>query len=108
MDAQEYRPVPHTLPWLGEIIPTPSPFGSGSSASGSALTPTGIDLLVDHPPHYKQGSIEVIDAIEGLGLADDYHLANAVKYICRCRHKGNVEQDIRKAIWYLERKLRKG
>lgn len=92
LDMQEWTmPIRHA-PWLGEIIPGEVPLTD----------------LVDHPPHYTKGKIEVIDAIEGMGLADDYHLAAAVKYIARCRHKGNVEQDIRKAIWYLERKLRKG
>lgn len=58
---------------------------------------------VDHPSHYNMGSIEVIDAIEtwGLGFSD----GNAVKYIARHRHKGTPVQDIKKAIWYLNRHL---
>jgi len=57
--------------------------------------------LVNHPPHYTTGKIEVIDFIEDQDLP--YHLANAVKYIARCRHKGTEAQDINKAIWYLQR-----
>jgi hypothetical protein len=56
---------------------------------------------VDHPAHYTAGKIEVIDFIEDQDLP--YHLANAIKYICRCRYKGTQEQDIEKAIWYLKR-----
>lgn len=61
---------------------------------------------VNHPLHYNQGAIEVIDAIEDWGLG--FNLGNAVKYIARCEHKGNKEQDIKKAIWYMERELKKG
>ena len=32
-------------------------------------------------------------------------LGNAIKYIWRANLKGNPEQDLRKAIWYLEREL---
>lgn len=56
---------------------------------------------VNHPSHYNQGSIECIDYIEDQKLP--FHLANAVKYIVRCRFKGSEEQDIDKAIFYLNR-----
>lgn len=59
--------------------------------------------MVKHPPHYTQGNIEVIDFIDDQKLG--YHLGNAIKYICRCRFKGHKEEDLKKAIWYLEREL---
>ena len=62
------------------------------------------DTIVTNPPHYTKG-IECIDFIESQGLDKDYHLANAIKYIVRCRHKGKLEEDIKKAIWYLTRRL---
>jgi hypothetical protein len=63
---------------------------------------------VDHPSHYNQGMIEVIDFCEDQNL--DLHLGTAVIYICRAEHKGTFEKDIEKAIWFLKRKLelRKG
>jgi len=63
---------------------------------------------ISKPPHYRKGKIEVIEVIEGLDLP--YHLGNAVKYIGRCRYKGTEIEDLKKAIWYLERyiKLREG
>lgn len=65
--------------------------------------PYSIDknTMVNHPPHYTQGTIEVIEVIEDWKLP--YHLGNAVKYIGRAGHKDNEKQDISKAIWYLER-----
>lgn len=55
---------------------------------------------VNHPSHYKLGTMEVIDAIEGLSLG--FHAGNVVKYVARYKAKGGVE-DLRKAKWYLER-----
>lgn len=55
---------------------------------------------VNSPAHYTSGTMEVIDAIEGLGLG--FHAANVVKYVARYKLKGGVE-DLRKAKWYLER-----
>jgi len=55
---------------------------------------------VNHPSHYNAGSLEVIDAIEGLQL--NFHAGNVVKYVARYKHKGGVE-DLKKAAWYLNR-----
>ena len=58
---------------------------------------------INHPAHYTFGSIEVIEAIEGLLLP--YHLGNALKYIARAGRKdpAKTEEDLRKAIWYINR-----
>lgn len=56
---------------------------------------------VDHPSHYNQGKIEVIDFIEDQNLG--FHDGSAVKYICRHQHKGKPIEDLEKAIWYLQR-----
>ena len=58
---------------------------------------------VNHPEHYNNGNTEAIEVIEDWNL--DFHLGNAVKYICRAPYKGNYEEDIKKAIWYLQRSL---
>jgi hypothetical protein len=60
---------------------------------------------VNHPPHYKTGGIETIDFIEAKSLG--YNLGNVVKYIARADHKGNREQDLLKARWYLNREISK-
>ena len=59
-----------------------------------------IDDPVNSPKHYTQGDMEVITAIEGLGL--DYHQCNVLKYISRYRFKNGME-DLQKAKWYVER-----
>lgn len=60
---------------------------------------------VNHPAHYTQGNIEVIDAIEDWEL--DFHRGNAVKYIARAGKKDPKKEveDIEKAIWYLKRNI---
>ena len=59
--------------------------------------------MVNHPPHYNFGNIEIIDAIEDWGLS--YHLGNTVKYVARAEHKGTLLEDLKKARWYLDRKI---
>ena len=58
---------------------------------------------VNHPAHYTDGKIEVIDFIEDKQLG--YHLGNAVKYISRAGKKDpeKTAEDLRKAVWYLNR-----
>ena len=60
---------------------------------------------VNSPAHYKVGGIETIDFIEAKGL--NYNLGNVVKYITRSDHKGNREEDLKKARWYLDREIMK-
>lgn len=57
--------------------------------------------FVDHPPHYNVGKIEVIDAIEDWRLG--FHEGNIIKYVARSKHKGKRAEDLKKAMWYLER-----
>lgn len=60
---------------------------------------------VNHPEHYNEGNIEAIAVIEDWSL--DFHLGNVVKYICRSGKKeGNEVQDLEKALWYLQRKIK--
>ncbi len=60
---------------------------------------------VDHPIHYNQGKIEVIEFLEDQTL--NFHRANAVKYICRAGRKNPDKEieDLEKGIWYLKRDI---
>lgn len=61
---------------------------------------------VNRPSHYTDGKIEVIDFIEDKKLG--FCLGNAIKYIARAGKKDTDKeaQDIKKAIWYLNRYLK--
>lgn len=58
---------------------------------------------VDHPLHYNQGQIEVIDYIEDIGMGEDFCAGNAIKYISRYKYKQKPLEDLQKAKWYVER-----
>jgi len=63
---------------------------------------------VNHPPHYTQGKVESIDAIES-ALGEEgfkgFLAGNAMKYIHRYRHKNGLE-DLKKARWYMDRLIK--
>ena len=63
--------------------------------------------VVNHPAHYTDGKIEVIDYIEDKKLG--YHLGNCVKYISRAGKKDPAKrlEDLKKAAWYLNREINK-
>lgn len=59
---------------------------------------------VNHPSHYGGDTpYEAIKVIEAWNL--DFHLGNTVKYISRAGKKDNLLQDLKKAKWYLDRKI---
>jgi len=61
--------------------------------------------LVNHPPHYADGGIECIEAIEAQLTAEEYRgylKGNIAKYVWREKHKGGTEL-LKKAQWYLSR-----
>lgn len=58
---------------------------------------------VDHPIHYNlhPSGVECIDVIEHMS----FNVGNAIKYLWRADYKADAQEDICKAIWYLEREL---
>ena len=61
--------------------------------------------MPNSPSYYTRGNIEVWDFIRDQEL--NYHLGNAIKYVCRAGYKGAATktQDLKKAIHYLENEL---
>ena len=55
------------------------------------------------PAYYKRGLTDVWDFIREQEL--NFHLGNAVKYICRAGYKDSKIQDLEKAIHYLKNEL---
>jgi hypothetical protein len=73
------------------------------------MTNTTPNDAVNHPSHYTQYPVEVIELTRHM----TFNRGNAVKYVARAGYKGGPEkelEDIDKAIWYLidERKLVEG
>jgi hypothetical protein len=64
---------------------------------------------VNHPSHYADKQIEVIDYIRDTLTPDgfvDYCIGNVIKYVSRWRKKGGKE-DLEKAVVYLQWALEK-
>ena len=73
------------------------------------LQSTDKEDLINKPPHYNYGSIETIDYIVDVlddGGALDYCQGNVIKYTgTRMFTKGDPKENIKKAIWYLNKML---
>ena len=63
--------------------------------------------IVNHPSHYTDGKIEVINFIEDKCL--NFHRGNAVKYIARAGKKDPTKEieDLKKAEWYIHREIQR-
>ena len=57
--------------------------------------------MVNHPPHYNKGSIEIIDFIQDWNL--DFITGNIIKYVTRSPYKNKPLEDLEKAKFYLDR-----
>lgn len=63
--------------------------------------------IINHPSHYTDGKIEVIDFIEEKQL--NFHRGNAIKYIARAgkKNKETEIEDLKKADWYINREIQR-
>ena len=59
--------------------------------------------MVDHPSHYNQG-IETIEYIESWSM--NFNTGNVIKYVTRAGYKNNQLEDMKKAMWYLQREIK--
>ena len=60
---------------------------------------------INHPDRYNSGGFECIDvmlAVFGKEVVQNFCILNAFKYIWRHKQKGGAE-DIKKAVWYLNK-----
>ena len=59
--------------------------------------------MVNHPPHYTghPSGVECIQITEHMSFC----IGNAIKYLWRADMKGSSIEDMRKAIWYIEREI---
>ena len=60
-------------------------------------------MATPSPTYYTRGTTPVWDFIRDQGL--NFHLGNAIKYICRAGYNDSKIQDLEKAIHYLENEL---
>lgn len=73
------------------------------------LTPTVEKVYdaVNNPSHYCEGrEYEPVDVAEDWGLDKDAYLFNVFTYISRAGRKDDILQDLEKARWYLDRRIK--
>lgn len=60
---------------------------------------------VEHPKHYTShpSGIECIQVTEHMSFC----LGNAIKYLWRADEKGAAIEDLKKAVWYIQREIEK-
>ena len=61
--------------------------------------------MVNHPKHYTShpSGVETIEITEHMNFC----LGNAIKYIMRSELKGKQLEDLKKAVWYIEREIKR-
>ena len=60
---------------------------------------------VNHPEHYggEGNTYEAINIIESYDM--NFNLGNVIKYTLRAGKKSDGIEDLRKAVWYLNREI---
>ena len=84
----------------------PIPFGGWMQHSDDTVTEMKAKHdPVNHPRHYTThpSGVECIQITEHMG----FNLGNAMKYIWRADEKNNAVEDLRKAVWYVQREIAK-
>lgn len=61
---------------------------------------------INHPKHYNKGKIEVIDYIEDRTV--DFCIGNVIKYVARAGSKGDAVEDLKKALFYINYRIKNG
>ena len=103
--------------WKGAVSPVSNTFTPARPpyvAPEKDKTPTiGINVnstrrqsdMVNHPPHYTShpSGVECITITQHMG----FNLGNALKYIWRADLKNDTNEDLKKAVWYINRELEK-
>lgn len=66
--------------------------------------------MVNHPNHYASNRMSEITGVECLEFSRClvFDVGNAFKYVWRCLDKGTAEQDLDKAVFYLNDHVKKG
>ena len=70
-----------------------------------AIQTASDEEIIHSPAHYIEGrKIEPISIIEDWNL--NHHLACVLKYISRAGRKHDEIRDLKKGIWYLQRRIK--
>lgn len=110
IDAQVWNWSENVLELIEEKKTVNTKIEEGNKVNESDLKDSEIskevkDDVVNHPSHYTDGNIEVMDFIEDKQL--NFARGNVIKYVSRAGKKDpNKElEDLLKSMWYLNREI---
>jgi len=95
LPSADWRQLSDALNEWHEVAP-------GQYAKKDKPKPVEFDPI-SKPAYYSQGDIEPCQFIEDQRLG--FHEGSAIQYNTRARYKGDEIADLKKAVWYLNRKL---
>jgi hypothetical protein len=95
----------YICPGVGSSEPLTYPEEASTSIADWAFAAITEPDMVNHPPHYGKhpSGVECITIIEHM----TFNLGSAIKYLWREGLKGNSDEDLHKAIWYINREIEK-
>jgi hypothetical protein len=86
------------------VVSSNAPFDSASIPLPITMAEPKVEVdMVNSPPHYKVGGIEVIDFIQAKLTTEEfrgYLQGNVLKYSSRVGYKGDASEDLAKLVWY--------
>jgi hypothetical protein len=91
------------------VVSSNAPFDSASIPLPITMAEPKVEApntevdMVNSPPHYKVGGIEVIDFIQAKLTTEEfrgYLQGNVLKYSSRVGYKGDASEDLAKLVWY--------
>lgn len=91
---------------VNQLFPSPQRLSQILNDADKVIRDHQTQEAVDHPTHYNSlpavcdkcgDSIECIEVVRH----KDFNIGNAMKYLWRAGLKGDVIEDLEKAIWYI-------
>lgn len=105
--AKQFADEISRTPFLPATVPGRTQKMDAASENEAFAKINAMGDRVNHPSHYNQGKIEVIEFIEDQNFQHGFHRGNALKYLARAGRKDAATevQDLEKAIWYIRREI---
>lgn len=106
---EQPKVTPNSCPECGAKPGTPHAPACTRIKSTVNIPLVEIPAIVNSPPHYTKGAVEIIDIIEQI-IADypqtiGWNVGQVIKYLSRAPYKKQSTVDLYKARWYLERAI---
>lgn len=88
---------------MTNVTPTGQNNTDSCTVSGTQIQIGSSDPI--NPSHYQvnPSGVQCIEVVEHM----NFNMGNAMKYLWRCDHKDDPIENLRKALWYVKRELKR-